>query len=123
MRRSALAAGTSDDRVLGGRLMLTQPRRGHRVGHDAILLDPVKILRKLHSRGSLVGRLRRNKRGRKPNVPAQAATQADRLKAFSKRLWIPACAGMSGSKWWTNSNEMRSRPDICPPSSVLSFDN
>jgi len=26
------------DAVLGGRLLLKQPRRGHRVGHDAILL-------------------------------------------------------------------------------------
>jgi tRNA1(Val) A37 N6-methylase TrmN6 len=30
--------GWSDDAVLGGRLRLRQPRRGHRVGHDAILL-------------------------------------------------------------------------------------
>ena len=29
---------TSDDAVLGGRLILRQPLRGHRVGHDAILL-------------------------------------------------------------------------------------
>jgi len=29
---------TSDDAVLGGRLMLRQPLKGHRVGHDAILL-------------------------------------------------------------------------------------
>jgi tRNA1(Val) A37 N6-methylase TrmN6 len=29
---------TSDDAVLGGRLRLRQPLRGHRVGHDAILL-------------------------------------------------------------------------------------
>lgn len=29
---------TSDDAVLGGRLVLRQPRTGHRVGHDAILL-------------------------------------------------------------------------------------
>jgi tRNA1(Val) A37 N6-methylase TrmN6 len=28
----------SDDAVLGGRLVLRQPRRGHRFGHDAILL-------------------------------------------------------------------------------------
>lgn len=31
-------AQTSDDAVLGGRLTLRQPLRGHRVGHDAILL-------------------------------------------------------------------------------------
>jgi tRNA1(Val) A37 N6-methylase TrmN6 len=31
-------AETSEDAVLGGRLTLRQPRRGHRVGHDAILL-------------------------------------------------------------------------------------
>jgi tRNA1(Val) A37 N6-methylase TrmN6 len=29
---------TSEDAVLGGRLILRQPRRGHRFGHDAILL-------------------------------------------------------------------------------------
>jgi tRNA1(Val) A37 N6-methylase TrmN6 len=29
---------TTDDAVLGGRLRLTQMRRGHRVGHDAVLL-------------------------------------------------------------------------------------
>ncbi|HVY58303.1 MAG TPA: methyltransferase [Xanthobacteraceae bacterium] len=32
------AADLTDDAVLGGRLRLLQPRRGHRVGHDAILL-------------------------------------------------------------------------------------
>jgi tRNA1(Val) A37 N6-methylase TrmN6 len=32
------ALETSEDAVLGGRLVLRQPRRGHRVGHDAILL-------------------------------------------------------------------------------------
>jgi tRNA1(Val) A37 N6-methylase TrmN6 len=31
-------ARVSDDAVLGGRLTLRQPRHGHRVGHDAILL-------------------------------------------------------------------------------------
>jgi tRNA1(Val) A37 N6-methylase TrmN6 len=31
-------AEVTDDAVLGGRLRLRQPRRGHRVGHDAILL-------------------------------------------------------------------------------------
>ena len=30
--------GTSLDAVLGGRLRLRQPLKGHRVGHDAILL-------------------------------------------------------------------------------------
>lgn len=33
-----MALPTSVDAVLGGRLRLRQPRRGHRVGHDAILL-------------------------------------------------------------------------------------
>ncbi len=32
------AFATSDDAVLGGRLLLRQPLSGHRVGHDAILL-------------------------------------------------------------------------------------
>jgi tRNA1(Val) A37 N6-methylase TrmN6 len=33
-----MADETTDDAVLGGRLMLRQPKRGHRFGHDAILL-------------------------------------------------------------------------------------
>ncbi len=32
------ASGRTEDAVLGGRLRLEQPRRGHRFGHDAILL-------------------------------------------------------------------------------------
>jgi tRNA1(Val) A37 N6-methylase TrmN6 len=34
----ARQAGASEDAVLGGRLILRQPLRGHRIGHDAILL-------------------------------------------------------------------------------------
>jgi tRNA1(Val) A37 N6-methylase TrmN6 len=34
----AVDAETTEDAVLGGRLTLRQPRRGHRFGHDAILL-------------------------------------------------------------------------------------
>jgi tRNA1(Val) A37 N6-methylase TrmN6 len=34
----ATAPDVTDDAVLGGRLRLLQPRRGHRFGHDAILL-------------------------------------------------------------------------------------
>src|ERR1700722_9291541 len=34
----AIAPDLPDDAVLGGRLRLLQPRRGHRFGHDAILL-------------------------------------------------------------------------------------
>jgi tRNA1(Val) A37 N6-methylase TrmN6 len=34
----AEAADLTEDAVLGGRLVLCQPRKGHRVGHDAILL-------------------------------------------------------------------------------------
>src|SRR4051794_6755261 len=34
----AAEAQTTLDAVLGGRLTLRQPKRGHRVGHDAILL-------------------------------------------------------------------------------------
>jgi len=36
--RAELSSDTTEDAVLGGRLRLRQPRRGHRVGHDAILL-------------------------------------------------------------------------------------
>ena len=38
MPAEADIAATSDDAVLGGRLLLRQPLRGHRVGHDAMLL-------------------------------------------------------------------------------------
>src|SRR5579859_6230635 len=37
-RRTEVPHDLTDDAVLGGRLRLWQPRRGHRVGHDAILL-------------------------------------------------------------------------------------
>src|SRR5437764_1285321 len=33
-----ISHGFTDDAVLGGRLILRQPARGHRFGHDAILL-------------------------------------------------------------------------------------
>jgi tRNA1(Val) A37 N6-methylase TrmN6 len=35
---SSFSFATTDDAVLGGRLKLLQPARGHRAGHDAILL-------------------------------------------------------------------------------------
>jgi tRNA1(Val) A37 N6-methylase TrmN6 len=35
---SADSGETSEDAILGGKLVLRQPRRGHRFGHDAILL-------------------------------------------------------------------------------------
>jgi tRNA1(Val) A37 N6-methylase TrmN6 len=35
---AAEGADLTEDAVLGGRLVLRQPRKGHRVGHDAILL-------------------------------------------------------------------------------------
>jgi tRNA1(Val) A37 N6-methylase TrmN6 len=38
MRGEPRAGGFTDDAVLGGRLRLRQPARGHRFGHDAILL-------------------------------------------------------------------------------------
>ncbi|CUU43098.1 tRNA1(Val) (adenine(37)-N6)-methyltransferase [Blastochloris viridis] len=36
--QTVMTDATTDDAVLGGRLRLLQPARGHRVGHDAILL-------------------------------------------------------------------------------------
>jgi tRNA1(Val) A37 N6-methylase TrmN6 len=38
LESASTADGLSEDRWLGGRLMLTQPKRGHRVGTDAALL-------------------------------------------------------------------------------------
>jgi tRNA1(Val) A37 N6-methylase TrmN6 len=38
MANELRSAEVTEDAVLGGRLRLAQPRRGHRVGHDAILL-------------------------------------------------------------------------------------
>src|SRR5215472_17082778 len=40
---SAEAGATSDDAVLGGRLTLRQPLRGHRIGHDSILLAATNV--------------------------------------------------------------------------------
>src|ERR1700755_2764204 len=33
-----MRADITEDSILGGRLSVKQPRRGHRIGHDAILL-------------------------------------------------------------------------------------
>ena len=44
---------TTEDAVLGGRLILRQPRRGHRVGHDAILLAAATDARPASMRSSL----------------------------------------------------------------------
>src|SRR5258708_4459123 len=38
MRADDRAGDVTEDAILGGRLRLSQPKRGHRVGHDAILL-------------------------------------------------------------------------------------
>jgi tRNA1(Val) A37 N6-methylase TrmN6 len=38
MRADDRAGDVTEDAILGGRLRLRQPKRGHRVGHDAILL-------------------------------------------------------------------------------------
>jgi tRNA1(Val) A37 N6-methylase TrmN6 len=38
-------SGTSEDAALGGRLLLRQPLRGHRFGHDAILLGAATAAR------------------------------------------------------------------------------
>jgi tRNA1(Val) A37 N6-methylase TrmN6 len=45
---AAEQADVSEDAVLGGRLILRQPRRGHRVGHDAILLAAACSARPRH---------------------------------------------------------------------------
>ena len=37
-RQTPIGTDITEDAVLGGRLRLRQPKRGHRVGHDAILL-------------------------------------------------------------------------------------
>ena len=43
-------AETTEDAVLDGRLVLRQPRRGHRFGHDAILLAAAVDAREAKSR-------------------------------------------------------------------------
>jgi tRNA1(Val) A37 N6-methylase TrmN6 len=58
MAPEPVALDTSDDAVLGGRLRLRQPLRGHRVGHDAILLaaaTPAKPAEQAVDLGSGVG--------------------------------------------------------------------
>jgi tRNA1(Val) A37 N6-methylase TrmN6 len=45
---AAEQADVSEDAVLGGRLILRQPRKGHRVGHDALLLAAACSARPRH---------------------------------------------------------------------------
>ena len=57
-RRGCEAGEFTEDTVLGGRLRLRQPRRGHRVGHDAILLAaacPARTGEKVVDLGAGVG--------------------------------------------------------------------
>src|SRR5579872_6937165 len=54
----ALPPDLTDDAALGGRLRLLQPRRGHRFGHDAILLaaaTPVQAGDRVAELGAGVG--------------------------------------------------------------------
>ena len=51
-------ADTTEDAVLGGRLILRQPRRGHRFGHDAILLAAAMLIQILAIGAFLAGRRR-----------------------------------------------------------------
>ena len=62
-------ADTTEDAVLGGRLVLRQPRRGHRFGHDAILLAAAVDARAGRDRG----RSRRRRRGRGARARAARA--------------------------------------------------
>lgn len=55
---SEAAAGTTEDRFLGGRLRLRQPASGHRAGHDAILLaaaTPARAGQRIADFGAGVG--------------------------------------------------------------------
>ena len=60
---------TTDDAVLGGRLRLTQKKRGHRVGHDAILLAAATDARPATGRRFRRGRRRRRSCARACAVP------------------------------------------------------
>ena len=51
--------GVTEDAVLGGALTLCQPKRGHRVGHDAILLAAATHARQRRGRGRSRRRRRR----------------------------------------------------------------
>jgi tRNA1(Val) A37 N6-methylase TrmN6 len=53
-----MPADVTEDAVLGGRLRVKQPRRGHRVGHDAILLAaacPARVGERVVDLGAGVG--------------------------------------------------------------------
>src|SRR4051794_27363228 len=45
MRADLQPLATTDDALLGGKLMLRQPARGHRAGHDAMLLAAATAVR------------------------------------------------------------------------------
>jgi tRNA1(Val) A37 N6-methylase TrmN6 len=46
LRKRGISAAVTDDAVLDGRLRLRQPGKGHRVGHDAILLAAATAAKK-----------------------------------------------------------------------------
>lgn len=97
------------DAALGGRLRLTQPKRGHRFGHDAILLAaavPAKPGDRVVDLGAGVGAAGLAVAARMPDIdltlveiePALAALAAKNIEAngFSARaraVTLDACAG------------------------------
>ncbi|MGE0036313.1 MAG: tRNA1(Val) (adenine(37)-N6)-methyltransferase [Xanthobacteraceae bacterium] len=84
-------AEVTEDAVLGGRLRLLQPRRGHRVGHDAILLaaaTPARAGEQIVDLGAGVGAAGLAVAARNPDVtvtlveidPALAALAAENVQ-------------------------------------------
>jgi tRNA1(Val) A37 N6-methylase TrmN6 len=84
-------AEVTEDAVLGGRLRLLQPRRGHRVGHDAILLaaaTPARAGEQIVDLGAGVGAAGLAVAARTPDVtvtlveidPALAALAAENVR-------------------------------------------
>ena len=94
----------TEDKVLGGRLRIRQPRRGHRVGHDAILLAaavPARPAARAVELGAGVGAAALALAARVPEVdvtlveidPMLAALAQDNiaLNGFADRLRIAIC--------------------------------
>src|ERR1700751_4264776 len=89
MREASRSVGVSEDAVLGGALRLRQPRQGHRVGHDAILLAafcPARSGDRVIELGAGVGAAGLALAARVPAVTAALATENAELNGLAERV-------------------------------------
>ena len=129
---------TSEDSVLGGRLVLRQPLKGHRFGHDAILLAAACSVRpgdRLVDLGAGVGAAGLAVARRvedvivtmveidpvlfalaRENAAQQRPRRADARSAPRRRSYVCSLRCRGARAWWGGSRVDESAIQCCPKS-------